>query len=600
MHEDIEDDPVQDENALPTAPTDVETGESVKVAEPQPQETKAEEPGEPEEKAAEASSSQEAESTPPAKADGVSEPETTSTDTEDLLHHPPHEEHHPTYVNIWAQLRIFHAVFWLMVVILVVAGVITGAGAAIGWGYQVPMQIFILIVTFVPGSGFLPKKAIKKEARDKAIIADQEAPEVVVVDKPPQKKARMIWLDNLKTFLITGVVLGHTGTAFMGQGAGIGFIPVKDGGSWFMFFGFSLASALKTTIVPCFFAISGFFAPSSLDRKGPQAFLKANFMRLGIAFYVFWLILNPLLYVMGYGMISPTASVTSGGTTNQTSPADTACVVADDDPTGGDFMCQYQYFPNSAHTWFLLWLLMFQTVYAHVEGPAIKMDIPSFGWIFKKALILTLLQMLAGFLCLVGGSPLFAEMPMLSAGDGYFNMAGFVVGIVAKRNKWLEKPLPAELVRSSRLYAAGAMGVITCTLFFIATPLAYIGSTPVFIVYFCFNILMGPLSPALVILIVDFFQTEMNFKTDISAWMADGAFVVYLIHYYFVNIYSYVFIQMLPAGFDKTASDSLVLDKAIGDASAFGGCLFVFGMSVLTCFIIGGAMKKIPVIKNFI
>ena len=54
--------------------------------------------------------------------------------------------------------------------------------------------------------------------------------------------------------------------------------------------------------------------------------------------------------------------------TNETVTEDTACVVINDD----DFECAYQYFPNSAHTWFLLWLLMFQSVYAHVERPAIK------------------------------------------------------------------------------------------------------------------------------------------------------------------------------------------------------------------------------------
>ena len=65
-------------------------------------------------------------------------------------------------------------------------------------------------------------------------------------------------------------MLGHTGIAFMGAGAGIAFLPVEDEGSWFMWFAYSGMFLIKTMIVPCFYAVSGYFAPSALDRKGPQ------------------------------------------------------------------------------------------------------------------------------------------------------------------------------------------------------------------------------------------------------------------------------------------------------------------------------------------
>ena len=130
-------------------------------------------------------------------------------------------------------------------------------------------------------------------------------------------------------------------------------------------------------------------------------------------------------------------------------------------------------------------------------------------------------------------------------------MAGFVTGIIAKRNKWLDKPLPAELVNSCRIYTFVTLGVITTTMFVIATPLAYAGAIPVGVAMIGFTIPGGPLCPSLVVLVVNFFQTEMNWENRVSKLMADGAFVVYLLHYYFLNIYSFAFLNMLPASYDK-------------------------------------------------
>ena len=64
-------------------------------------------------------------------------------------------------------------------------------------------QVFVLFVTFVPGScGFLPKKVLKKETRDKAAAEKAAPPQDAVDDEPPPKKPRMIWLDNLKSWVL--------------------------------------------------------------------------------------------------------------------------------------------------------------------------------------------------------------------------------------------------------------------------------------------------------------------------------------------------------------------------------------------------------------
>ena len=76
--------------------------------------------------------------------------------------------------------------------------------------------------------------------------------------------------------------------------------------------------------------------------------------------------------------------------------------------------------------------------------------------------------------------------------------------------------------------------------------------------------------------------------------------MVYLLHYLFINLYSYAFIQFLPSTFDLTATNGVLVDKPIGDASAFGGFFFVMILTMVTCFIIGGLVKRVPILGDFV
>ena len=196
-------------------------------------------------------------------------------------------------------------------------------------------------------------------------------------------------------------------SAAAAPGAGIGF-PGSDGGSFWnscVLVGFCL---FKPVVVPMFFCIAGYFSPPSLDKKGPHAFVKKNFMRLGVPFFVFWLILNPLMYTMSYALVDPVYNVTKNSNWEHTQWRDAS----------------YSYFPNSPHTWFLLWLLVFQCGYATLEGPPLLMDkVPTFQFLATRLTGTAVMQLVAGLFCLFGGSTLgLAEMPMLSPGDGFFNV----------------------------------------------------------------------------------------------------------------------------------------------------------------------------------
>lgn len=72
---------------------------------------------------------------------------------------------------------------------------------------------------------------------------------------PKPKKQRMHWLDNAKTFLVLSVILGHTGMAMWGTGAGLGFGAALHR-RWFDVVILMGLCVFKPLVVPLFFFIS--------------------------------------------------------------------------------------------------------------------------------------------------------------------------------------------------------------------------------------------------------------------------------------------------------------------------------------------------------
>ncbi|CAK0840198.1 unnamed protein product [Prorocentrum cordatum] len=450
----------------------------------------------------------------------------------------------------WAALCICIVVAWLLIAVVVAVGLTTGAGAAAGWGMAPLSMLFVLIVTCT-GCGLNGRN---------------------VAELPPSQTPRIPWLDNAKTFLICCVVLGHTGMAFAVQGAGITFSSGRN--TWFMPAAFAGLVLLKPLVVPLFFFISGFFAASGLDKKGPQGFMRANLTRLGPAYFLFWLFLNPLLYYMAYALVRPTDG-------------------------------SYSYFPNSAHTWFLNWLLVFQCCYALVGGPKVRMEVPSFARFFCWSIGLAIMQLAACVALAVGGSSLgFAEGPMMSGGDGFWCGATFAAGIVAQRNDWLVNRLPQRLVVLSRIYVTVMVLVVILVSVTVISPLALLGTeeSTFLIVALLLQIPSGPYLPYLLVTVVDLFQKHGGCDTSVTRFMAQGAFAVYLLHYFVVNIYTYTWAEVLKGPLDTPIVfvNSTATESEVGGGYICLGFVYVSTLSIITSFAIAGFLKVIPGVKHLL
>jgi len=89
---------------------------------------------------------------------------------------------------------------------------------------------------------------------------------------------RLYFLDNLRTFLIFLVVVVHAGVVYESSGL-MGPYWLVDDPSTSDLPGL-VNLILDIFVIPTIFFISGYFAPSSLQKKGSWRFLKAKFKRL--------------------------------------------------------------------------------------------------------------------------------------------------------------------------------------------------------------------------------------------------------------------------------------------------------------------------------
>eukprot|EP01084_Bolivina_argentea_P300325 517834_1 len=224
---------------------------------------------------------------------------------------------------------------------------------------------------------------------------------------PPPPRPRLHYLDNIKSILTCIVVIHHTSMAF------------GSSGGWY----YILANYYNAYLVPStamqfldqsyfmclFFFISGYFTPSSCDRKGVKLFLRDKFKRLGIPFIIYQLILGPFVGFLINGVFIKHNS--------------------------------YSYGADAGPCWFLLWLLIFNTCYVLIDHnlPFLKVKFPSIlSIVVLYGACFGLIQF-AVVAAIPEGN--FIYMP-ITVGSLPFDILFFSAGVAAKYNHWLVNMLP--------------------------------------------------------------------------------------------------------------------------------------------------------------
>lgn len=474
---------------------------------------------------------------------------------------------------------IYFSITWVFLIVLFASGIVMGNATTVGWAFEPVLVLYVLVMTFGGAAcGCFPahSQGVSQGAKPDKYGSAEDAEDVPSAEPDKdgsakdaedvqmlKKKHRLYWLDNIKLFLTIMVVVGHSGMAWWGVGAFVSVQAASD--SWYTPVVLTGLCLFKPLVVPLFYFISGYFTPSSLDRKGPAAFLKSSFCRLGTAFLIFWLLFNPMNALVAHALVKQQQDWT--------------------------------YFPTSPHTYFILFLLVFQCIYATIGGDVTKMQIPSFCTCMKYGCGVTAVQILASGASIMSALG-FAEMPMMGpSGDGFFTVFLFAAGVVAKRNSWFSWDFPEPLIRSAKIYVytIALLTIIACFLFTSpGSPMA-LDAESLGIFLLAMQIPLGPFCLFLCLLVVDHFQRHCNAQNAFTQWLGKCAFAVYLFHYYFVTIMTWLFVEMVdPDGFVVSENATSVSTDPRSDGEVFGGFFFTAFSSTLLSFLFASFLKLIP------
>lgn len=103
---------------------------------------------------------------------------------------------------------------------------------------------------------------------------------------------RVQYIDNLRIFLISLVVLHHLAITY-GAPGGWYYHDGGETGEWGRLFLTLFVASNQSYFMGFFFLISAFFTPASMQRKGPRVFVRERLIRLGLPLLIFYFIISP-------------------------------------------------------------------------------------------------------------------------------------------------------------------------------------------------------------------------------------------------------------------------------------------------------------------
>ncbi len=335
--------------------------------------------------------------------------------------------------------------------------------------------------------------------------------DVTAVSPPAEKApARLYFVDHLRVALIILVVLHHLAVLYAGN---TGFYYLEPAAhdvlALLVLVVFQLFN--QAYFMGFFFLLSGYFTPSSFDRKGAAAFLKDRLLRLGIPTLVYMFILSPIASIGLYQMPATLGGITTPFTWQQ-----------------------YPQLIGVGPLWFALMLLIFDAGYAawrlatrdrpsHPKGDA---ALPGFRTIGAFVLALALTSYLIRIVLPLGAYwPHWsvASFPSLAYLPQYLSF--FALGAIASRRDWL-RMIPSSLGKAGFVAALAA----TVTLF----PLSFTGGAA-FLgnghwQSAAYTLWDSVFAVGMVLGLTALFRRRFDRQGRLGRFLAQHAYAVYVIH----------------------------------------------------------------------
>jgi len=397
-----------------------------------------------------------------------------------------------------------------------------------------------------------------------SVAGERETVTPAAAEVQSEAKTRLLYLDNLRTAVITLVVLGHVAVSY---GAG---------GDWYLH-GEGRASPLAFVLMlplmaigaafmmGLLFLIAGYFAPRSYDRKGPGPFLVDRLKRLGIPLLLFAIVINPIIEYL----IKAHTGEFQGSYWSFIPP-----YIRNLDTAGFGV------------TWFLEALLIFSIFYvlwrlltqsSPQRNASNSGAVPSNRRIALFALVLGLVTFLVRILAPVNT---YFEPEHLEFAHFPQYVAMFAVGTVAYRRNWLVtfSDAQARPWRWVALVCVLLLPVLAVASGALTGELDERGAGGVNWISLAYSIWEGFTCLAMVITVLAWFRQRFNHQGRLVRAMSEASFAVYVLHPIII-----VSLALVVSGIP------------INPTLMF---LIAAPLAVALCYIIAYYFRKLPLVRN--
>lgn len=328
-------------------------------------------------------------------------------------------------------------------------------------------------------------------------------------------KERLVYLDNIKIFLITYVVTGHTSVSYGGIGRGEWLFkePTTDFITRLVLNTYN--SVGSTFVISLFFFISGYFVPGSYLKKGFRRFSTDRIVKLVIPMIIYFFLISHIIkYLVGIAA--------NGYTTDFFHYMTNAWQIGD--------------YGRIGIMWFAEVLLVFSLVYALARRyfPDFKLFQPIAFPKNAQIFVFGILLALAGYIVRIWFVRGAADLAGFHVASVFMFFSFFILGTLAHENQWLDKLTPkmanqwfvAILVLIAIafiLFVTGKAGMVLHGFKGRGSLMSLVFS--LWEVFLCIGIIMK---------VIVLFRARLNNTGKFAAAMARAAFVVYIIHPVFI------------------------------------------------------------------
>jgi glucan biosynthesis protein C len=401
-------------------------------------------------------------------------------------------------------------------------------------------------------------------------------PQLTLPEAQPSARTRLAYVDNLRTFLITIVVLGHLSVTY---GVDADWYYYESGEVSPLAYVLTMMAAILAIgfAMGLFFMIAGYFTPAAYDRKGPARFLADRLKRLGIPWLIYEVVINPLVHY---------AVDVHGG-----------------DCHGSFYDCQFQgsfwqylaQYPRNLGSfgdgpvWFLEALLILSIIYAlwrlvtgpaplrAAGGPPPTGSVPGNGAIALFALAIGLVTFVVRFWAKVF---VYFEPWHLEFAHFPQYVALFVAGLWAYRGGWLFA-FSDQQSRTWRWVALGcvlALPALAVAAGVLSGTLDERGAGGLNWLSLGHSLWEGFLCVSMVITLLAWFRRSFDHQGRLARAMSESAFAVYILHPAVI-----VPLALALSGIRMNLSLKFLL---------------VAPIAVALSYLIAYALRKVPLVRN--